>query len=411
MGEAARPRPGDDAPMRGPRPTLRSLAAALALVAAAPMAHAGWVDLVGATLAQAGRHVASAAQNEWNEAMQVARDAHEGSIGLFALTTPDGADGLEWQPLDDLEVVYDPDEIVVVLVHGLDEPGGLWSDLAPAIDARGFHVVRFNYPNDQHPADSAEAFVAALEDLRADHGARHVTIVAHSMGGLVARDALTRDGLYGGDGSGGNVRPDVVRLITVGTPHHGSALVPLRPLGEAREQVARFMESGSRDPRELLRFMMDGRGEAAEALAPGSPFLEDLNARPMPRGVEMTVIIGVWSPVDGELVDEAMTWRAVRAVLDEEDAESLRTRLDILAATIGDGVVTVDSQRLEGVEDTVELDGNHRTLLRRLPALQAVRGVFGAEPSEPAAIPVILDRLAQDDCDDEDGTDDASGGF
>ena len=60
----------------------------------------------------------------------------------------------------------DQDEVVlpsqvVLLLHGLDEPGDVWSDVAAELDAAGHAVVRFNYRNDQHPTLSADDLYAA----------------------------------------------------------------------------------------------------------------------------------------------------------------------------------------------------------------------------------------------------------
>ena len=55
---------------------------------------------------------------------------------------------------------------VVMLVHGLDEPGGIWDQLAPALVADGHTVVRFEYANDQAIAISAGDLIEALPNWR-----------------------------------------------------------------------------------------------------------------------------------------------------------------------------------------------------------------------------------------------------
>ena len=58
----------------------------------------------------------------------------------------------------------------------------------------------------------AAAVLSELESLAGSSG-RPVAIIAHSMGGLVARAALRR------------ARPGLIdRIVTIGTPHHGTAL-------------------------------------------------------------------------------------------------------------------------------------------------------------------------------------------
>ena len=44
----------------------------------------------------------------------------------------------------------------LVLIHGLDEPGDIWDDLAPALTAAGHAVWEYRYPNDQGIERSAD---------------------------------------------------------------------------------------------------------------------------------------------------------------------------------------------------------------------------------------------------------------
>jgi pimeloyl-ACP methyl ester carboxylesterase len=112
-----------------------------------------------------------------------------------------------------------PPKRIILLVHGLDEPGSIWDELAPAIDDQGACVARFEYPHDQHIALSATLFQQSLLALR-DMGVERVDLVCHSMGGLVARDALSRDPE---DSDDDGARDIVDRLILVGTPNAGSS--------------------------------------------------------------------------------------------------------------------------------------------------------------------------------------------
>ena len=247
----------------------------------------------------------------------------------------------------------------VLLVHGLDEPGGIWRELAPALHAQGHAVMQIEYPNDQ-PIDASAAFLLAqLRELRAA-GVERVDLVTHSMGGLVARDALTREQGYGGAAAGHAELPDVARLVMVAPPNHGSRWASLRGLLEVREQAAAMLD-GRWQPEELV---VHGRGEAGDDLLPGSAYLGRLNGRALPRGLDMTIIAGRWLPerVLGRRVDPRL-----------RDA-------------LGDGVVSLASTRLSGAGRRVRhvvLAGNHRGLLT------GVGGVGGA-----AAVPAVVDHLA-----------------
>jgi pimeloyl-ACP methyl ester carboxylesterase len=266
--------------------------------------------------------------------------------------------GHHWEPADRAKA-----DRTVLLVHGLDEPGRIWDDLAPAIGREGLEVLRFDYPNDQPIRDSADLLERAVGGVLRSGG--RLDVVAHSMGGLLARDLLTRPGA-------GWARDAVGRLITAGTPNAGSPLARTRWLAEVREQLARWVDSpgwmppGSASPRGV-------RGGAGADLMPGSPYLTELNARGLPQGPTITVIYGHWWPT---LPPEASMGHAIISAL-------------------GDGVVSLASAILPGVADHVRLAGNHRTMLRRLCPGAVLRARTGRAPAgqDPPAIPVILDRL------------------
>jgi triacylglycerol esterase/lipase EstA (alpha/beta hydrolase family) len=63
----------------------------------------------------------------------------------------------------------------------------------------------------------ADQVAAKIDAVLAATGAAQVTVVGHSMGGLVARAYLAKHG-------GAKVR----RVVTIGTPHHGSVFAYLR---------------------------------------------------------------------------------------------------------------------------------------------------------------------------------------
>jgi triacylglycerol esterase/lipase EstA (alpha/beta hydrolase family) len=105
----------------------------------------------------------------------------------------------------------------VLLLHGYGCNSGYWAHLTPLLSA-----ARISHATlDLAPVTaSIDAFVPQVERgvqaLLAATGAGKVIIVAHSMGGLVAR-AWMRD--HGVDRVG--------HVITLGTPHHGTGLANL----------------------------------------------------------------------------------------------------------------------------------------------------------------------------------------
>lgn len=279
---------------------------------------------------------------------------------------------------------------VVLLVHGLDEPGSIWNELIPALHADGRTVVRLDYPNDQPAAASALLLADALATLR-DAGCERVDLVCHSMGGLLALDVLTRPDLEPARASW----PEITRCITLGTPYGGSPFARLRAIAEVRDRLERWLESGRRDRDALLDWSSDGNGEAGDDLMPGSAYLRELAARPLPQGVRMTAVIArvaEFHPPDVSGLTES--W-LVRRLAGEEDVDSIATALRRAALEVGDGVVPESSARAVKIEDTVVVRANHRDMIMTIEPLDSVRRAVGLQDGQrvPPAIPVVLDRL------------------
>ncbi len=100
---------------------------------------------------------------------------------------------------------------VVLMQHGYLNNGAVWFFTARALEARGYRVFTMDQPAFA-PLDRMGDLLAARVDAVLDAtGAQQLTLVAHSMGGLVCRAYLR---------SHGDAR--ISRLITLGSPHHGT---------------------------------------------------------------------------------------------------------------------------------------------------------------------------------------------
>ncbi len=267
----------------------------------------------------------------------------------------------------------------VVLVHGLDEPGSIWMNLAPELHHRGFDVWIMRYPNDQPVVESAELLLDHLKMLPLA-GVQELALVGHSMGGLVARELLTRPALdYQQSVSYGEV-PPVVALVMVGTPNHGSELARFRAMTEVRDQLVQLAKGEAN----WLGGILDGAGEAKIDLLPGSRFLTTLNARPHPQGVKLLVIAGIASPWSEKQIDGFIANLHDRRPTESESMlADLKDSLVSLTNNLGDGLVTVDSARLDGVLLRT-VPGNHSSMIRNL-----------TENSErvPPSVPIVVDFL------------------
>lgn len=102
----------------------------------------------------------------------------------------------------------------VLLIHGYGCNSGYWQPLARALRAARISHHAVNLEPVLGDIDCYLAQVShAVDSLCAATGAVQVVIVAHSMGGLVARSWLRANGWQ-----------HVAGLITLGTPHQGTAL-------------------------------------------------------------------------------------------------------------------------------------------------------------------------------------------
>lgn len=131
---------------------------------------------------------------------------------------------------------------VVLCVHGYVCNASYWAGLRRALKKNGdWRLYTMNLEPTFCSIDDYAALVAKrVEAIRAATGVEKVVLIGHSMGGLVSRCYVQR---HGGDRF-------VSKIITLGTPHHGT--------------------------RSALR----GRGENARQMRPGNPWLEALNAEP-----------------------------------------------------------------------------------------------------------------------------------
>jgi pimeloyl-ACP methyl ester carboxylesterase len=365
-----------------------------------------WLRLRGQHAQDAAKGAAANAGAAWKStvASAAAVQLHFG-VSIYTprprdptATTPAAtSEPATWQPLEQLPPAEALPSHLVLLIHGLDEPGSIWTEVTPALRNSGFNVARFDYPDDQHIARSAALLGTALEDLHS-RGVQNVDLVCHSMGGLLARDVLTSTECYAGDCAGSARLPAVGRVFLIGTPNKGSPLAGLQVVAEIREHIMRWVDTQGHDPAAPLGFLNDGDGEAGEDLHPGSDYLRELNARPMPRNVRFTVIVGQLVQENAARLPTLAEQPLAREILGDKAIAALAAGTKNAAQRLGDGVVPRESALLEGVTDTVFVVANHRSLLnrwglqRRLGSDTAQRQLDNPAP----AIPVILERLNAD---------------
>ena len=143
----------------------------------------------------------------------------------------------------------------VVLVHGFAlSPASLWL-LASRLRRDGWAV---SVPRLggwwRDLGDAADRLAAHLERVRHAHGAADVVVVAYGLGGLASRLLLLRAGRHAG----------IRLLVTLGTPHGGTAACAWLRLGPFRDEV----RPGSDVLRTLAAARLPGRLEAIAIASP-----------------------------------------------------------------------------------------------------------------------------------------------
>ncbi len=115
-----------------------------------------------------------------------------------------------WMPADRLA----PGKQPILLVHGYGCSRGVWWLLRRRLEAAGHTVASVSLAPPYISLGRLEPLLnQRIEEVCAATGSRQVTLICHSMGGLIARCYLARHG-----------RDRVARLITLATPHVGSDL-------------------------------------------------------------------------------------------------------------------------------------------------------------------------------------------
>lgn len=247
-----------------------------------------------------------------------------------------------------------PDLPLVVLVHGFNSNPSRNAPVMVPVREAGYPTAAFAYPNDWDLTKSAALLSRQLKAFAAEHPERRVALVTHSMGGLVARECIENDEL----------NPGIVdRLVMIAPPSQGTLIAHLAVATDVWEHWLGRDSGGAwtrwRDS------VIDGLGEAADDLVPGSPFLTELNGRPRRPGVRYAIFLGAGAAVsEGE-----MTW--MRTALQKASGRSERfkgatSKFEVMLGDMeeivdgkGDGVVAIKRGRLDGVDDTLILPFGH----------------------------------------------------
>lgn len=114
---------------------------------------------------------------------------------------------------------------LVVLVHGFGAGPDCWDAVADALGGPGVAVVTHRYTWTTGVEELGARLADQVASLARESGARSVTLVGHSLGGVVVAASLA-DGRLDGV---------VTRVVTVAAPLRGTGWARLFPIGAVRD--------------------------------------------------------------------------------------------------------------------------------------------------------------------------------
>jgi pimeloyl-ACP methyl ester carboxylesterase len=246
---------------------------------------------------------------------------------------------------------------IVVLVHGFNSTPDQNGALMKPIDAADLPWGTFAYPNDYTIPSSARLLSCELRRFAVRYPQRRVVLVCHSMGSLVARACVESRELNPGN---------VERLIMIAPPTHGTLIAHFAVGTDVWEHWLARRDGGPW--RRMRDSVIDGLGEAADDLCPGSEFLRELNGQRINPRVRYSVLLGT-----GACLEEAqVAWirdtvceklaKVPGAAASAERLEAILNDIDELVEGKGDGIVAVKRGRLDGVADTLVMPFGHMSV-------------------------------------------------
>ena len=252
---------------------------------------------------------------------------------------------------------------IVLLIHGFGSSTEKMSSLAKAIEKdlqkedSSNAVARFDYASHNGVSAAAISLEESLQTLTDDNPNCEISLVTHSMGGVVARVVVEKNDF---------TLSQVKRLVMVAPPNHGTQLAGL-PSGNVSFDalLQKFDQTGLR---QSLQTLVSIANVAIEDLKPDSKCITDLNANTRNENIAYSIILGnlgVLSKTETRMLNQfAKQLTAKQLANGGNDLNAvLKSLPPELITGQGDGVVSLESGKLDGVEDTTVLRFQHSDLL------------------------------------------------
>lgn len=106
---------------------------------------------------------------------------------------------------------------LVILLHGMGRTRVSFGRMKQDLEAAGWRTARFSYPSTRRSMDEHAAWLESLiNSLHQDRQASEIYFVTHSLGGIVVRSALARNGEW-------RQALQVRGMVMLGPPNQGSS--------------------------------------------------------------------------------------------------------------------------------------------------------------------------------------------
>jgi hypothetical protein len=306
---------------------------------------------------------------------------------------------------------YDPNRIPVVMVHGLWSSPTTWMEMFN--DLRSWREIREKYQFWFYLYPTAQPFWTSAADLRQTlaearrtldpHGKNiymnEMVLVGHSMGGLLARLQTIESGdnfwhilsdqpfsnLVADEADRAEIakcvyfkpNPGVKRVITLGTPHHGSTSSNsyTQYLGQKFIHLPEIMvQLNNRvvrdNPGVFKNTKLLTTTTSIDSLSPNSPVFPVLNEAAPAPWVRNHNVLGVWHSGN---------------------------YLERFSSEVGDGVVSRESAQWPQAETEVEIDADHTSVHRHPRAILEVREILRQHDLEVRQAWARAGRIAWED--------------
>jgi len=140
---------------------------------------------------------------------------HAGSLGKGTPSTNPG----EWF-VGPTPSTIDPNKAPIVFVHGYNSSSDTWrvdNDMDELAYQYGYQTAFINLYPDKNMWNNGSLLAQKLGEIYTYFGNKKLVVVSHSKGGVDTQSAIVHYGAY----------PYVKRVITLGSPHHGTEIANL----------------------------------------------------------------------------------------------------------------------------------------------------------------------------------------